>query len=228
MMSPLVQSGVAFAAICGKKQLAPRRVEMNRIQRLLTTISVMAAMFLLASCGPSKSELKARLQRAQDVAAAKDHALSLVKVACSATEVSGDNASALRDHADDGLRQFGLSVESLPVDVNRCIADGYYRQAGGLIHALRYPNKKESRTPEELRSEFYRTQQASGRNLTAFNATSTGIDRLVGKFHLALAGKESKGYSISEYKRAGLKPNVIVKKRTTIASAKRHHRRTTQ
>jgi hypothetical protein len=144
--------------------------------------SIMGVMVVLAAvlfgCGPSKVQL-----RQEAVAAAKTKALLAYDQAKKAK--SGDGASQARAEVLAALTGARLDLTFISVtkpELDLLVADKYSDDAAAKVAVLR-DKKTKYEAAQAARTEFYRTQKLSGRDLSAFGVTVKSVDGLVTAAH---------------------------------------------
>lgn len=147
---------------------------MKNFLKTLTIAGLAIILALLtATCGPSKEELRLKAQR--DAKAQATATLVDIRQAPSGDKAVQSVAKLLGDLKSAG---FGLSL--VPVEqseLDRIVADKYLADANAQLAILR--NRKTGpEAARDARAEFYRTQKASGQELTAFGVTAKGVEVL--------------------------------------------------
>jgi hypothetical protein len=142
----------------------------NSLKTLTIAGLAIILALLTAACGPSKEQLRQKDAKVQATAT-----LAEIRQAPSGDQAGQSVAKLLGDLKSAG---FGLSL--VPVEqseLDRIVADKYFGDAKAQLAILR--NRKAGpEAARDARAEFYRTQKASGRELTAFGVTAKGVEAL--------------------------------------------------
>lgn len=143
----------------------------TRKSLIIGVMIVLAA--LLVGCGPSKEQLRLKVQK--DVKAQAEVTLVEIRQAPSGDQAGQSVAKLLGD-----LKSVGFGLSLVPVEqseLNKIVVDKYFDDAKTQLAILR--NRKTGpEAARNARAEFYRTQKASGQELAAFGVTAKGVEAL--------------------------------------------------
>lgn len=185
---------------------------MKRISATLA-LSLFIALSLLftAGCNSNKAKLKAMSEATQVYADLR-------------AEQKGDQAVVLSKRMVSILEAAGLSLKDIHVkatELETSVKDAYFRDAKAKLADLRHLRSKPTEA-NNLRREFYRTQELSGRSLANFRISAERIDRLVAINYLGAAKGQYARIGASDLRAANIKIPV------TKVAAKKLHRNVTR
>lgn len=129
------------------------------MKRLSLTIFVMAMLFLLAGCGPTKAEQE--LAKLRNDRRALFTAMDDFTIACSG--INGDHAEKLKQQFFARLESAGIS--GIPLNPEPCVRAAFERQANQAFSQLRDLHR-DDRTAAELAEEYRRCIFRSGKDVS--------------------------------------------------------------